>query len=95
MDGVTWKLTPEERIHAVEHINQKTTAPNDACLVCGSPDSSVGSFVLRIPTGDVRATQALIQPVVPVVCNNCGFTRLFTPQVMGIGNFLSPTPGED
>lgn len=64
---------------ALEHIKRKSVQRNDACLVCGSEDSSVHAYEFGLdilnppgtsPTGDSM-------PLVVATCTGCGFVRMF------------------
>jgi len=82
----TRNLTEEERSKIAEFINEKATLPGDPCLVCRSLDTRIGHNILLVP---VRAPGGEYnfgggQPVVPVVCHNCGFVRYFHAERLGL-----------
>jgi hypothetical protein len=90
----TGKLTEEERASIVAFVNSKTKSPNDGCLVCGDPDTRVGSHMLGLPTGTPQDWGAQQQPVVPIICHNCGFVRYFHAESLGLVSLTISPEGE-
>ena len=64
----------------VQHINEKATAPNDACPVCSSPKNFVASTLYSLATVPAENAPFSNQhmPLYATVCMDCGFVRLFS-----------------
>jgi hypothetical protein len=68
----------------IDHINEKSVAPNDECPVCGSPDNTVMSepYQLSIRAKEGAIASGRFMPVITTVCRNCGFVRMFNEIVL-------------
>ena len=79
-------LTHEERVRVAHFVNEKASTEGDPCLVCGSVDTRVGHALLFIPAGSIEGGLDLgsAQPVLPIICHNCGFVRHFHAERLGL-----------
>lgn len=78
LDPLDVKLTHEQNIRIVEHINRKAVSPDDACVVCGSRVNHVVESTYAVATiRMVPSVGGTYMPLIATVCHDCGFVRFF------------------
>lgn len=90
MPDAKGKFSIEEMDRAASFINEKSKLPGDPCVHCGSTDTSVGEYAVRLGVGFAPIPPTHI-PLMPVVCNNCGNIRLFSAILLGIVPYNPPS----
>ena len=76
-------MTVEQK--ALNAIQSRWTG-NRQCPCCNGRDWSVGSVGVISSLKGGAITIGSGAPVLPVVCNSCGYTHLFNPKVLGVLN---------
>lgn len=94
LPDATNKMSPEDRTLAAERINATAQHDGDPCPHCGDKNTSVAEDVFRLAVVDKPIPQRFV-PVIPVVCNNCGFVRIFSSRMVGIEPYLGPREPSD
>jgi len=88
------KLSLDERTQASDKINETAQHEGDPCPHCGNIDTSVAEDLFQLPVANGPITTSFI-PVLPVVCNNCGYLRLFNSRAFGLEVYAAvPNEGE-
>ena len=80
------KLSLEERERASDKINETAQHEGDPCPHCGNVDTSVAEDQFQLAVANGPLIKNFI-PVIPVVCNNCGFVRIFHSDKFGISAY--------
>lgn len=73
----------DEREKIAEHVNRTAQITEDPCPHCGNTNTSVAEDLFRLGVGTKTLPSAFV-PVVPVICSNCGFLRIFSAWALGI-----------
>ncbi len=77
----------------IEWLDEKWTRDDKNCPVCEHNSWSVqGAFELRGFHGGSLVAGGDLQPVVPVICTNCGYTMLFNGVLTGVVESAAGTP---
>lgn len=76
-------LSVDERRVAADLINEKAQHPGDPCPHCGNENTSVAENLFRLAVANSPIPTRYV-PVVPVICNDCGFVRLFSGHALGL-----------
>ncbi len=77
-----------------KHLQQKAKGL-PTCPVCTVNSWSVGAQSLTFLIGPGFKLGGEHFPVVPLVCSNCGFVRLFSAMVVGLEEFLTEHEDQD
>jgi predicted nucleic-acid-binding Zn-ribbon protein len=85
------KLSDEEADRCINWVNEKASAKDDACSVCGSPDNYIDDRMLRVQSTPDASGLVLSVPLVFSTCRNCGYTRFFNAGTIGLVSFAAPT----
>lgn len=80
------ELDQEQQKELIEKLNELLPEPNE-CGACGSSDWIVPPTVFELaefrgPEGKQRGGRVF--PVVPIVCANCGNTRMMSAVKLGV-----------
>ena len=98
MDRITGELSEQERNEAAEAVNRTAKLEGDPCPHCGNTDTRVGSNLMRLDVGydmslpPIGGGPVHFFSVLPIVCNNCGFIRLFSPYALGVERIAETAP---
>ena len=77
------RLSLEQRTLVAEAVTNSAQHEGDPCPHCGNTNTSVAQDLFRIAVVDAPIPTRFI-PIVPVICNNCGFVRMFGARQFGI-----------
>jgi hypothetical protein len=72
----------EHRQGAIDWVRSKL--PELRCPLCKHPDFIIGELLAAPIVKNNQINLAKAAPLVPLVCNNCGHTLLFSAIVMGL-----------
>ena len=93
MPSENGKLSDDERTAASEKVNETAQHAGDPCPHCGDTNTSVAEDLFRLAVSDTPIPTRFI-PVIPIVCNNCGFLRLVNSRALGVEPINSRLPAE-
>jgi len=76
-------LTPEQQKKLQNWLSSKNVTPN--CPSCGGRSWSIGDIISSpVLTSGGTAIGGRTIPMVQVICNNCGFVRLYAAVPIGL-----------
>lgn len=79
------RLSPSDGKRISDHINERATSSDDECVVCGSPVNIVSEMEMSVLVQSIEnnpINSGLALPVYVTICNNCGFVRMFSKNIV-------------